>query len=175
MFHNSVSRFIFNLQRRKISIAQKAFLQHIQHIPQMCGIKIRKPLTGGTSPACKDANFYSHQSHAESQLPHAHKPHPTPCSPEPKIPPFTQLKPHMWHSFMTEDCIDMLDSSSVWHSKEHLQSVWCCILWCNFTNLYLIYYTVLKFRNILWKLQSLVWFIKQVLSDHFYPEVELIW
>jgi hypothetical protein len=33
-----------------------------------------------------------------------------------QITPFTTLVPHVWHTLMMEDDINMLVSSSVWHS-----------------------------------------------------------
>jgi hypothetical protein len=39
-----------------------------------------------SSPLRDDANFHPHQSHAENQLTHSHKPYFTPCSPHPDIP-----------------------------------------------------------------------------------------
>jgi hypothetical protein len=82
MFHNFITCFFLNLQRRKIWIAQEhipnSYNELYEHVWHLKGNK--KALTWCCSPLCKDLNFPLHQSHAVNRLPLIHKPFcPHPC------------------------------------------------------------------------------------------------
>jgi hypothetical protein len=94
-YFGTPSRGLFLVCGGEKCIKTQVFLQHIyiQHLPHV-GMKKIEKTSWDSSPLCKDANFHPHQTHAENQLPHSHKPHLTPCSPHPDI-PFTKLIPLM--------------------------------------------------------------------------------